>query len=87
MRSKGGEAFEEKGARVEGEDKQWRGSPLDVADAGIDPRGIKEFMIEFDNGDTFVFRPRIREEFGSYELHMMAVGLDTAASEARRNVS
>ena len=78
---------EEKGVRVEGTDRVWRGSPLDVADTGIDPRGIREFMIEFDNGDSFVFRPRIREEFGSYELHMMAVGLDTAAAEARRNVT
>lgn len=70
---------------MEGEDKQWRGSPLDVADVGIDPKGIQEFVLEFDNGDTFVFRPRLREEFQSYELQQMAVGLDTAANEARRN--
>lgn len=70
---------------MEGNDKEWRGSPLDVADTGLDPKGIKEFVLEFDNGDTFVFRPRIREEFHSYELHMMAQGLDVAANEARRN--
>ncbi len=69
------------------ENKEWRGSPLDISDVGIDPKGVKEFVLEFDNGDSFVFRPRIREEFGSYELHMMAVGLDTAAHDARRNVT
>jgi hypothetical protein len=77
---------EEKGARVEGRDREWRGSPLDVADTGIDPRGIREFVIELDNGDSDVFRPRRREEFESYELHMMAVYLDTVASNARRKV-
>lgn len=72
---------------MEGRDRQWRGSPLDVSEGTMDPYGIKEIVIEFDNGDSFVFRPRITEEFGSYELHMMAVGLDTAANEARRNVT
>lgn len=72
---------------MEGNDKEWRGSPLDIADTGIDPKGITEFVLEFDNGDSFVFRPKIREEFGAYELQQMATGLDTAASEARRNVN
>ena len=72
-----------------GEDanKEWRGSPLDISDAGIDPRGIQEVVIEFDNGDSDVFRPRRRDLFESYELHMMAAYLDTVAHEARRNVS
>lgn len=77
----------QKGAGVEGNDKEWRGSPLDIADTGIDPKGITEFVLEFDNGDSFVFRPKIRKEFGAYELQQMATGLDTAASEARRNLN
>lgn len=67
--------------------REWRGSPLDISDAGIDPRGVKEIVIEFDNGDSDVFRPRIRDQFESYELHMMSAYLDTVAHEARRNVS
>lgn len=78
---------EEKGARVEGRDREWRGSPLDVADTGIDPRGIREIVIELDNGDSDVFRPKRREEFESYELHMMAVYLDTVAHNARKTVT
>ena len=74
-----------KGAGVEGRDKEWRGSPLDIADTGIDPKGIQEVVIELGNGDSDVFRPRIRDEFGSYELHMMAVYLDTVAADARKN--
>ena len=76
---------EEKGARVQGKDREWRGSPLDIADTGIDPQGIREFVIELDNGDSDVFRPRRRENFESYELHMMAVYLDTVAADARKN--
>ena len=72
---------------MQGENKEWRGSPLDMSSAGgLDHEGIKEIVLEFDNGDSFVFRPRLGGEFGSYELHEMAVGLDTVAHEARRNV-
>ena len=67
--------------------REWRGSPLDISDAGMDPRGVREIVIEFDNGDSDVFRPRQREIFESYELHMMSVYLDTVAHDARRNVS
>ena len=70
---------------MEGQDVGWRGSPLDIADTGIDPKGIQEFVIELENGDSDVFRPRIREQFESYELHMMAVYLDTVAAAARKN--
>ena len=77
----------ERGAWVEGRDREWRGSPLDVAVTGIDPRGIQEFVVELTNGDSDVFRPRQRDEFGSYELHMMAVYLDTVANIARRTVT
>lgn len=70
---------------MQGRDREWRGSPLDIADTGIDPKGIREFVLELDNGDSDVFRPKRREEFGSYELHMMAVYLDTVAADARKN--
>lgn len=72
---------------MEGTNKEWRGSPLDIADTGIDPKGIREVVIELENGDSDVFRPRRRDEFGSYEMHMMAVYLDTLAANARKNVS
>ena len=70
---------------MEGTDREWRGSPLDVAATGIDPKGIQEIVIELTNGDSDVFRPRLRDQFGSYELHMMAVYLDTVAADARKN--
>ncbi|MEJ7843312.1 MAG: hypothetical protein WKF95_16225 [Rubrobacter sp.] len=70
---------------MEGTNKEWRGSPLDVADTGVDPKGLLEVVIELENGDSDVFRPRRRDEFGSYELHMMAVYLDTVAADARKN--
>ena len=69
---------------MEGRDRDWRGSPLDIAQSGIDPYGISEFVIEFDNGDTDVFRPLRREEFKSYELHMMGAYLDSIAHSVRK---
>jgi hypothetical protein len=69
---------------LEGRDREWRGSPLDIAQSGIDPYGISEFVIEFDNGDTDVFRPLRREEFKSYELHMMGAYLDSIAHSVRK---
>jgi hypothetical protein len=65
-------------------DKEWRGSPLDLAESGMDPYGISEFVIEFDNGDADVFRSRRREEFGSYELHMMGTYLDSIVHSVRK---
>ena len=50
----------------------------------MDPNGIKEIVIEFDSGDEDVFRPRRREEFGAYELHMMATYLDSIAHSVRK---
>jgi len=35
---------------------------------GMDPNGIKEVVIEFDTGDEEVIKPRLRDEFESYEL-------------------
>ncbi len=74
-------------ASREDANNEWRGSPLDISDAGMDPTGIKEIVIEFDNGDSDVFRPRVRDAFGSYELHMMSTYLDTVAHDARQYVS
>ncbi len=50
----------------------------------MDPNGIREVVIEFDSGDEDVFRPGRREEFGSYELHMMATYLDSIAHSVRK---
>ena len=68
---------------MEGSDERaWQGSPLDMR-GGMDPYGIREVVIEFDNGDSDTFRPRLREEFRSYELHQMATYIDTMASSVR----
>ena len=64
--------------------REWRGSPLDISDAGMDPRGVKEIVIEFDNGDEDVFTPKQREEFESYELYQMAVYIDAMAHSIRK---
>jgi hypothetical protein len=69
---------------MEGTDKQWRGSPLDVSEGGVDAHGIKEIVIEFDNGDEDVFTPKQREEFESYELHQMATYIDSLAHSIRK---
>jgi hypothetical protein len=34
-------------------------------------------LLEFDNGNTDVFTPRMHEEFKSYELQQMAVYIQT----------
>ena len=70
---------------MEERDRNWRGSPLDIAGGGgMDPNGIEEIVIEFDSGDEDVFRPRRRDEFGAYELHMMAAYLDSIAHSVRK---
>jgi hypothetical protein len=69
---------------LEGRDREWRGSPLDKA-GGMDPYGIREIVIEFENGDQDVFRPRLRGEFESYDLHMMGVYLDSIAHSVRNS--
>ena len=50
----------------------------------MDAYGIKEVVLEFDDGDEDVFRPRMRGEFESYELHMMAAYLDSIAHSIRK---
>jgi hypothetical protein len=65
-------------------ERNWRGSPLDVAESSMDAYGIKEIVIEFDNGDEDVFTPKQREEFESYELYEMAVFIDSMAHSIRK---
>ena len=69
---------------MEGTDKHWRGSPLDMAEISMDAYGIKEIVIEFDNGDEDIFTPKQREEFESYELHQMAAYLDSIGHSIRK---
>ena len=49
----------------------WQGTPLEM-ELGLDPYGIKEIVMEFDTGEEEVMRPKVREEFGSYELYEAA---------------
>ena len=65
-------------------DRNWTGSPLDMSGSTMDAYGIKEVVLEFDDGDEDVFRPRMRGEFESYELHMMAAYLDSIAHSIRK---
>lgn len=58
------------------EGRQWRGTPLDMGEK-LDPYGIKEISIEYDTGDEDVFRPRLRREFGSYELHQASAYIES----------
>jgi hypothetical protein len=69
---------------MEGRDREWRGSPLDVSESTMDPYGIKEVVIEFDNGDEDILRPKQRAEFESYELHQLAAYLDSVAHSVRK---
>lgn len=52
----------------------------------MDPNGVEEVVIEFENGDTDVFRSRLRERFYSYELHDMAVYLDSIGYAIRKGL-
>jgi hypothetical protein len=69
---------------MEGTDRQWRGSPLDASEIGMDAYGIKEIVIEFDNGDEDIFTPKQHEEFESYELQQMATYLDSIGHSIRK---
>ncbi len=64
-------------------EREWTGTPLDRRD-DMDPYGVLEVVIEFGNGDEDVFRARQREEFASYELHMMAAYIDSMANSIRK---
>ena len=56
---------------VQREGEEWRGTPLEM-ELGMDPYGIKEIVFEFDTGEEELMRPKLGEEFGSYELHEAA---------------
>jgi hypothetical protein len=58
------------------EERQWRGTPLDMGEK-LDPYGINELRIEYDTGDEDVFRPRLRREFGSYELQQASAYIES----------
>jgi hypothetical protein len=49
--------------------REWVGTPLDMSE--VDPRGIKEIIVELDEGEE-VLRPKTNERFGSYELNEAA---------------
>lgn len=58
----------------ESTDKFWRGSPLGLEE-GIDPYGVEEVVISFDTGEEEILRPKLRQEFESYEFHQTAAFL------------
>lgn len=60
----------------------WEGSSWDIGDR-LDPYGVREVVIEFDNGDSDTFRARMREEFYSYELSQLAAYIATVATAVR----
>ena len=68
---------------AEGEDRNWSGSPLDMG-SGLDPYGIKEIVIEFEDGTEDVFRPKLRDEFWSYELYQMSAYLESVGGSIRK---
>ena len=45
----------------------WEGTPLQMG-MDLDPYGIEEIAIKFDTGDEEILKPRMSDEFGSYEL-------------------
>lgn len=65
--------------------KELRGSPLDLQEGGIDPHGIKEIVVEYGTGNDDVLKPKLRDEYSSYELQQAAVYLGTLLAELRRN--
>jgi hypothetical protein len=70
---------------LEENNRDRRTSVLEVGE--IDPYGIREVVIEFDNGDEDVFRPRMREEFGSYELQQLSVYIETLSRDVKKDAN
>ena len=70
---------------MEENNRDRRTSVLEVGE--MDPYGIREVVIEFDNGDEDVFRPRMREEFGSYELQQLAVYIETLSHDVKKDAN
>ena len=71
----GREALERDSRLAEENSRDRKTSPLEAGE--MDPYGVREVVIEFDNGDADVFRPRMHKEFKSYELQQMAVYIET----------
>lgn len=69
---------------MEENDRNWRGSPLDMSGSTMDAYGIKEVVIEFDNDDEDILRPKQREEFRAYELQQLGAYLDSLAHSIRK---
>ncbi len=69
---------------MEENDRNWRGSPLDMSGSTMDAYGIKEVVIEFDNEDEDILRPKQRDEFGAYELQQLGAYLDSLAHSIRK---
>ncbi len=65
-------------------DNEWQGSPLQMW-SGMDPYGIEEIALQFDTGDEEVLKPRMRDEFGAYELIQAATYLDSLSHQLRVN--
>lgn len=65
-------------------DNEWQGSPLQMW-SGMDPYGIAEIALQFDTGDEEVLKPRMRDEFGAYELIQAATYLDSLSHQLRVN--
>ena len=70
---------------MEENNRDQRTSVLEVGE--MDPYGIREVVIEFDNGDEDVFRPRMREEFGSYELQQLSVYIETLSRDVKKDAN
>lgn len=66
------------------QNQEWQGSPLQMW-SGMDPNGIAEIALHFDTGDEEILKPRMREEFHSYELIQAATYLESLAHQLRVN--
>ncbi len=76
----------ERNSKLEHENsRDRRTSVLEVGE--MDPYGIREVVMEFDNGDEYVFRPRMREEFHSYELQQLAVYIEVLSHDAKSDTN
>lgn len=59
---------------------EWRGSPLQMG-SGLDPYGIARIVLHLDTGDEEVLKPRMRDQYGAYELSQAATYLDSISSQ------
>jgi len=51
---------------------------------GLDPYGIEEIVIGFEDDTEDKFRPKLRNEFASYELYQMAAYLENVGEVIRK---